>query len=336
MPSSPPDALPVFMFGMERSGTTLLSMMVGAHPDVAVPLATTGIWFDFYDRLDQYGGMRSAQDTERLVDAVLENERVKLWRCELDRSRILGAVEAGDFGSVVAAFHAEYARAQGKTRWANMDIATLDSMHVVNRWFPDARFLHIVRDGRDVALSNQTMPYGPGNIAECATAWERRITLSLRMGDLLGPERYLAFRYESLIAQPRETLERICAFLGLGFSEDMLAYADTVDNRVPADKQWLWPELKSPPQVSKIDRWRREMSENQRIVFEGIAGSTLREMGYDAYDRLPRRISAHLLELAYFLGRGGRINRLLRRLGIRRRTALERGAGRERGSSSNA
>lgn len=317
---------PVFLFGMERSGTTLLSMMVGAHPDMAVPLATTGMWFDFFGRLGEYGRLSADTDLDRLVDDLLDHERIRLWRTELDRERIRGAVRLGDFGSVVAAFHAEYARAHGKPRWANIDIATLDNMHLVNRWFPDARFVHIVRDGRDVAISNQTMPYGAGNIAECAEAWSRRITTSLRMGDILGPERYLAFRYESLVLEPQVTLGRICDFLGLPFTEQMLAYGETVDARVPADKQWLWPELKSPPQTSKVDRWRREMSENQRIVFEGIAGGTLREMGYDAYDTMPRRATAHLLELGYFLGRGRRLERLLKRFGITRRTRLEKHA----------
>lgn len=321
-----PSAPAVFLFGMERSGTTLLSMMIGAHPEIAVPLATTGMWFDFHNRLAEYGHLSSATDVELLVDDVLAHERVRLWRTDLDRERIRAQVRPGDFGSVVAAVHGEYARAHGKPRWANMDIATLDSMHIANRWFPDARFVHIVRDGRDVALSNQTMPYGPGNIAECATAWQRRITTSLRMGDILGPERYLAFRYESLISEPAATLERICRFLGLGFSEQMLAYGETVDDRVPQEKQWLWPELKSPPQLSKVDRWRHEMTDSQRIVFEGIAGDTLREMGYDSYVEPPRSLGAQLLELGYFLDRGRRLERLLARVGIRRRTRLEKAA----------
>lgn len=320
---------PVFLFGMERSGTTLLSMMVGAHPEIAVPLATTGMWFDFHRRLGDYGGLADAADLDRITDDVLAHERIRLWRTELDRERIRAALRPGDFGSVVAAFHGEYARAHGKPRWANIDIANLDNMHVVNRWFPDARFVHIVRDGRDVALSNQTMPYGPGNIAECAVAWRHRIHTSLRMGDILGAQRYLAFRYESLISEPHTTLERICRFLELSFSDRMLSYGETVDERVPAEKQWLWPELKSPPQLSKVDRWRREMSDNQRIVFEGIAGDTLREMGYETYPQLPRSLGAQLLELGYFLGRGRRLERLLSRLGVRRRTRLEKAAGRK-------
>jgi hypothetical protein len=318
---------PVFLFGMERSGTTLLSMMVGAHPEIAVPLATTGMWYEFYARLEEFGGLATPQDMQRLVDEVAGHERIRLWRTPLDIGRILEAVRPGDFGSVVAAFHQEYARQHGKPRWGNIDIATLDNMHLANRWFPDARFVHIVRDGRDVALSNQTMPYGAGNIDECAEAWARRIGMNLRMGDILGPQRYLAFRYEALIAEPEATLGRICAFLGLPFSAEMLAYGDTVDGRVPKEKQWLWPELKLPPQTSKINRWEREMTLNQRIVFEWRTRELMRELGYPVFDTIPRRFGAHLLELGYFLGRGGRVDRLLRKFGYHRKTSLERKAG---------
>src|SRR3546814_3549913 len=69
-------------------------------------------------------------------------------------------------------------------------------MDLVNAWFGNARFLHIVRDGRDVALSHQTMPYGAGNIAECARAWATRTTASAKMGRILGPARYMTVRFE--------------------------------------------------------------------------------------------------------------------------------------------
>ena len=315
------------MFGMERSGTTLMSMMMGAHPQIAVPLATTGMWFDFFERFSRdYQGAQSPEDLDRLVRDVMAHERIRLWRTPMNRERLLAKVELGDFGSVVTAFHEEYARQLGKPYWGNIDIATLDNMHLAHRWFPDARFLHIVRDGRDVALSNQTMPYGPGNIAECAEAWRKRLGINLRMGDILGPERYFVVCYESLVIDPAATLQGICDFLKIGFSEEMLSYAATVDARVPQEKLWLWPELKSPPQASKVDRWRREMSDSQRTVFEWIAGPLLRDLGYEAREQPPKRFGPYLLELFYFLDRGGRTKRLLRKLGIHRSSKLEREA----------
>lgn len=320
-------AAPTFLFGMERSGTTLLSMMLGAHPRVAVPLATTGMWLEFAQRLHgEFNDLASRDDVVRLVDAALVHERIRLWDAELDRQAVLADLPLGDFGTIVARFHEAYAQAKGKPCWANVDIASLDNMDLVNSWFKDARFLHIVRDGRDVALSHQTMPYGAGNVAECARAWANRTATNAKMGRILGPSRYMTVRFEDLILDTQATLVRICAFIGVRYDAQMLRYCEMVEDKIPASRRWLWPAISRPPQQSKVGRWRRQMTGSQRIVFEGIANQALKEWGYEAYDEVPRSAAAYLLDLWYYLIQGGRLRRLRRRLGFRRVSLLERQA----------
>lgn len=310
---------PVFLFGMERSGTTLLSMMMGAHPHLAVPLSTTGLWYSFYKRLNAgYDGMRTAPDTERLVDDIMAHERIKLWGTPLSREHILAEAIPSRYDTVVYAFHQEYARQKNKRYWGNIDIATLDSMHVAHSLFNNAKFVHIVRDGRDVALSHQSVPFGAGNIAECAEAWITRVRQNLRMGALLGADQYLMIKYEDLVSAPEETLEIICDFIGVEYSPEMLQYHEAVDNNIPDEKQWMWPKLKKPPQKTNINKWKHGMTYNQRIVFENIAAPLLSELDYETFERTPKAIGAYLLETGYFLDRGGRKRRWLGRMGIRR------------------
>jgi hypothetical protein len=318
--------MPTFLFGMERSGTTLLSMMVGSHPQIAVPLATTGMWIDFGQRLASYGHLERREDLVRLVDDVLAHERIKLWDAQLDRARILDGLPLGDYGALLSRVHGEYARAKGKPYWANIDIATLDHMDLVNDWLPTARFVQIVRDGRDVALSHQTMPYGAGNIADCAHAWVARVGINAKMGRILGPDRYHALRFEDLVSDSENTLRRLCDFLGVTFDPAMLRYGAMVDEKIPKDRRWLWPSLNQPPQISKIEIWRHSMRRSQRIVFEDIAAAALKDWGYETFDRRPKSVRAYLLALWYFLTQGGRLRRLGRRLGLTRRSLLERRA----------
>lgn len=326
---------PTFLFGMERSGTTLLAMMMGAHPQIAVPLSTTGMWYDFFARVQRdYHGLTDDEAITRLVDDVLVHERIRLWNTELERERILANCQPGDFGSVVAAVHHEYARQRSKPHWANSDIATLDAMHLANGWFPNGRFLHIIRDARDVALSHQTMPFGAGNIAECALAWRHRVGQSLRMGAILGPNRYLAIRYEDLILESESTLRHICGFLGVPFSPVMLDYGVAVEQTIPEHKLWLWPEIKKPPQRSKVEIWKNRMSAAQRTVCEWNAGDLLRELGYETFATPPRQLPAYLLELWYFIGRGHRWNRLKGKLGLAGKSRLEKQASRREGTTN--
>lgn len=324
---------PTFLFGMERSGTTLLSMMVGAHPEMAVPLATTGMWIDFGQRLEAYGHLKTGDDLGRLVDDVLSHERVRLWDAELERKKVLEDLPLGDYGAVIGRVHGAYARAKGKPYWANIDIATLDHMELVNDWLPTARFVQIVRDGRDVALSHQTMPYGSGNIADCAHAWVARVGVNAKMGRILGPERYLALRFEDLVGDSEPTLKRLCRFLGLAYDPAMLRYAEMVDEKIPTDRRWLWPAIDKPPQSGKLALWRRGMTETQRIVFEDIAAESLKNWGYESYDPPPKSLRAHGLGLWYFMTQKGRLRRLSRRLGLGRRSVLERRAEAEKDRS---
>ena len=318
-----PDEGGIFLFGMERSGTTLLSMIVGSHPDIAVPLATAGLWYDVADRRG-FHAPGSEVDQVTLVQELLEHERIRRWDCELTSDDVLPLCRGGDYPSLIAAFHQAYANAQGKPTWANLDIATLDRLHTMNDWFPNARFVHIYRDARDVAISHQTMPYGSGNLAECADAWSRRLTVNLRMGQILGPKRYMTISYEKLVNDPEPVLRELCRFLGVSFSTEMLSYAEMADAKIPHDRRWLWPNLVGPLDQKAAHRWRRAMSMTRRIVVERYAGGLLKELGYETLEPLPRRLGAEALDLACFLDRGGRTKRTLQKFGLRRPSLLER------------
>lgn len=323
---------PVFMFGFERSGTTLLSMIVGAHPDIAVPFSVTGMWYRYWDRIADYGHLRTRDDLVRMVADLLGEERIQLWDARFSRDEILADLEPGSFAAVVDRFHSAYARAKGKAHWANLDIATLDRMDSAHAWFPRARFIHIVRDGRDIALSHETMPYGAANVLEAAEAWSHRLQVNLKMGAILGPARYLVVRYEDLVLDTEPTLRRMCEFMGVPYAEQMMKYTEMVEEKVPEDRRWLWPALDKPPVKDNAYRWKSRMGDAKRIVFEGAGREMLAELGYEVYESVPKRPAAYALELWCLLNRGGRFARLARRFGVRSRSKLERDWQRKRKS----
>jgi len=148
--------------------------------------------------------------------------------------------------------------------------------------FPESRFVHIVRDGRDVALSLMEVDFGPDSIDEAALRWRRSVRQGRRVGGLLGPGRYLEVRYETLVAEPGDVLPRICSFLDLRFDEAMLRYFETAGSALRGmnDRQrGHHPNVHSPPTVGIRD-WRRQMNSAQVAAFEAIAGDALEELGY--------------------------------------------------------
>lgn len=304
---------PVFMFGMERSGTTLLSMMVGAHPEIAVPLSTTGMWYQFQAQLDNYSKSTMGLDLKRLINDILSHERIKLWDAQLSQKDVLAALKGECLEDCLLAFHASYAHKKGKPYWASMDIAHMDHVSLLNQWFPDARFIHIIRDPRDVALSYRGYRYGSSNMLECAQNWTRGVEGSLREGAVLGSERYYVLRYEDLILKPEDSLKNLCDFLGVAYAPQMLEYGEMVSQKVPNNKRDLWPILDQKPQADKVERWRRELNSAQCAIIEDWTKDLLSKLNYPISIKGNRPFLSFLLELWYFADRGGRFNRLIKR-----------------------
>jgi hypothetical protein len=315
---------PVFMFGFERSGTTLLSMMMGAHPKLAVPLSVTGLWYRYAEMLGGYESLNTESALEKLVADILKEERIALWDEVIEHNDVMSNLKEKSFSGVIAAVHGSYAQKKGKPFWGNLDIVTLDEMPVANSWFPDARFVHIVRDGRDVALSHETMPYGAANTLDCAQSWDRRLTTNMQMGRMLPASRYKIIRYEDLVLDSAKTLDELCDFLDLEYSPEMLNYTEMVDGKIPEDRRWLWPALDQKPQKSKCYGWKLKMDKKRRIVFEGEAGSLLREFGYDTWNRVPKSVMGYLYEFWCFLGREGRLRRISKALGFSSQSHLQK------------
>ena len=303
---------PTFLFGFERSGTTILTMMVGAHPRLSCPLSVTGTWWDFAARLSEYDDLQTHSGIVRMVAAVAAHERLKLWKVDFDEAAIVGTIRPGRFDDLVNAFHGAAARAEGKDAWACMDIATLFRFEEVVRLFPQGRFVQIVRDGRDVALSFKGYRFGGLNALEVADRWSRATVTADRIGHALGQDRYLRIAYEDLIAMPEQTLDRLCDFMGERFDPAMLDYAGDVSRKVPDATRDLWPKLDRPPQTDRIARWTREMKASERYVIEEEAGEALDRFGY-ARGGTGFSAGGELRGAWCWLTRGARLKRLARR-----------------------
>ncbi len=161
----------------------------------------------------------------------------------------------------------------------------MQHLELLERLFAEARFVHLVRDGRDAAVSFLAMPEGvvtrtwahPRDAAGFACQWRTEVEAAAALGERVGPERYLEVRYEQLVAAPEETIRAVCAFVSLPYEPGMLDYAGTVDLRdKPHQKR-----LAQPPTAGVRD-WRTEMAPADVAAFEEIAGDLLRRLGYEA------------------------------------------------------
>jgi hypothetical protein len=159
----------------------------------------------------------------------------------------------------------------------------MQNLRLLERLFPDALYVHLIRDGRDAALSFLAMPPGivtetwmhPRTPAQFACQWRTEVAAARRLGGRAGA-RYLEVRYEELVGDVESTLRRICDFARLEYEPSMVDYAGNVDVSAKPHQQ----RLMQPPTKGVRD-WRTQMSAADVEAFEHVAGDLLRELGYE-------------------------------------------------------
>ena len=280
MPTQRPPA--PFVVGVPRSGTTLLRLMLDAHPQLAIPAET-----HFFPELIE-GWEELAHDDDapaKVFGLVTSHSRwPELGISETQLRERLGEAGELDLPGSLRAVGQAYALAAGKSRWGDKTPGYVTAMAQIQGVLPEARFVHVIRDGRDVAVSLVGVGWGPEDTAAAARLWSRRIRIARRQAARLAPDTYTEVRYEGLVSDPREALERLCGFLELPFSEEMLSYwerGSKVLESMAAERRRQHASVTGPPTPERIGRWRRDLADDERRKFESIAGETLEELGYE-------------------------------------------------------
>jgi hypothetical protein len=286
-----------FVVGVGRSGTTLLRMMLDSHPDLAIPPET-----HFLNPLIQASG-RLRFNPKVATKTMVKDERRRWNDFGLTEEQLLTElerVEPFNTTDAVRAFYFAYAARFGKHRWGDKTPDYIRKMKKLQNMLPEARFIHVIRDGRDAGLSQNKRIVKRGKDAipprEMARRWRKRIVKSRVDADEI--EHYIEVRYEDLVTDTEATLRRVCEHVELEFDPAMLRYYERAEERLqemagalPAKKGR--PEREAgeriaahalttkPPQEDRVAVWKTEMSEEENSEFEHAAGYLLDELGYE-------------------------------------------------------
>jgi hypothetical protein len=281
-----------FIVGVPRSGTTLLRLQLDSHSDLAIP-PETGLG-------DLLAGVNGAAPTRaELLDAITA---LGTWPdFGVTREELAEAFERAGRWSVadgVRAYYALYASSRGKSRYGDKTPGHARHMGAIAEALPEARFIHIIRDGRDVAASLRDLPFAPagGDMAAIAALWRDTIWRARRIAETLP--HYVEVRYERLVTEPEAVLRELCDFLELTFDPAMLEAHLRADRRLAelrtatfddgvvrfGDGTEIATLTRRPPDPSRVGRWREVLSEHEVARFERFAGAALAAEGYAPYE----------------------------------------------------
>lgn len=273
------ESAPFFIVGAGRSGTTLLRLILTGHSRLYIPPET---WFlrDLVREFPLQGALAQPQ-IERAVAAMVHHER---W-ADLDvpadavRARVAALMASGamTLRDLVDVVYRHLAQTAGKPRIGDKTPHYFAIVRQLAALYPAARFVHLLRDGHDVAMSwidaGWQRYYEPGFEWPAAVRCLARDCLAL-------PERVLAVRYEDLVRQPEATTRQICAFLGEAFEPGMLDWPQRAAMVASRDRH-LHARLPQPLAESAIGVWRARLSGGACFAMEACLHRELRVAGYD-------------------------------------------------------
>lgn len=282
-----------FILGNPRSGTTLLRLMLTCHPKIHVPPECGFIiwWAKKYFR---EGGVIAFSEINKIIDDLISSKKFEFWKLEYDEiKKAFRRLDSINYEKICTILYTLHSNNNGKINAVLGDKNNFHTKHILdlNMIFPDCKFIHIVRDGRDVAASylsikdcEMTSDYYPKlkkDIESIAKEWSENLSIVSRNFKELQSSRLLEIKYEDLVTEPQKILRRVCNHLGLEFVNSMLDFhiINKRDKLEPIEfLEWKSQTLE-PVNNSSIGRYKI-LGKDSLKLFEKIAIKSLSKYGY--------------------------------------------------------
>ncbi|GAB4532299.1 MAG: sulfotransferase [Anaerolineales bacterium] len=276
-----PPATPFFIIGVHRSGTTLLRFMLSSHPRLYIPPES-----DFIPRFFRKApqGELSLAQVRRYLEIIFTRYRfVEEWQGTPPAPQDFYAqMESRTPARFLDHLYGLYAAQNGALRWGDKTPIYASYLPVLHAIFPQAQFIHIIRDPFDASLSlldRYAVREFHIDVYYAARNWVRRIRQVQAAARHLPAGQYLEIRYEALVQQPQETLQNVCAFLGETFHPDMLAQHQLAQERIAPDSHFF-ANVRKPVNADSLGRGRRSLSAADKRLIQHVAGGLMDELGY--------------------------------------------------------
>jgi hypothetical protein len=270
------DCRPIFVAGLERSGTSLIYALLTSHPNIAMT-RRTNLWTHFYN---QYGDLGRPENFERCLALMMQYKR--LVPLHLDPIRIRQEFWQGEssYGRLFALIEKHYVERVGKLRWGDKSLNTERYAEPIFAAYPQARILHMIRDPRDRYASALTRwQTNRGGVGAATAMWLASVNLA-RRNQARYPNQYKIVRYELLATAPEETLHDICAFIGEEYTPAMLIMDGAKSFRDEGGNSSYGQREPGRISTSSIGRFRQVLSKREIAFMQLFAAQTMLTFDY--------------------------------------------------------
>lgn len=252
---------PIFIIGCPRSGTTLLASLVSATV-YGAPVETHFIT-KYFKMLDSYGDLSVKKNFSLLLNDILAERPVMQWKLDSDVDRFYDELDSFRYEHIADRICMKMAEKKGYGAWGDKTPHYIKDLDIIYKLFPESKYIYIIRDGRDVALSLLEREWGPANIYDCAQIWKAHNVKSATLEKIESNGQLYTLKYEDLLDNAEEIVLGIYKFLDVEY-----------------DKKEVTRLLRTIKK-GNYNKWKKRMSPGQIKVFENVAADTLKRFGYE-------------------------------------------------------
>ena len=280
-PQSPKVITPIFKGGCQRSGTTLLGVMPGSHKEcLTIP--------EFHVKIEALKFQEQSENgtaPQDVLDYIKSHHgfRGRVWAeipdLESAPQHEVGSSYKGLLEWLVTRYGQHFAKTDFRM-WVDDSPRNIRNLHTLLAIFPEAKAIHIVRDGRGVAASVMRLDWGPNTIVGAAHWWLQNVSHGLAAESALGKDRIIRVKYEELITNPEAVMVGLCSWLGIDYDPEMAKGTDVKrESIVSRPKDFLL--IGKEPDQTRARAWERELKHRQIEIFESRTQEFLPYLGYD-------------------------------------------------------
>ncbi len=273
---------PIQIIGTQRSGSNLLRLILNQSSKISAH-HPPHILTVFYPIIHKYGDLNQNKNFERLINDVcrlVETNPVK-WDLHLSREEIFSCCVKRTLIEVFKEVYKMMAKKDKAVYWCCKSMANVNFYKEIESNGMKPYYIHLVRDGRDVASSFKKTLVGEKHTYHLANIWKENFLLAKEVFKNVEKERYLTIQYEKLITNPIKVLQDINGFLNLDLDESALNYFDSNESKNTAAAGFMWSNLTSPIMANNTNKFIKTLGETEIEIFERVAGDILVENGYE-------------------------------------------------------
>lgn len=261
--------------------------MIGAHSEfICTPESQFKTRFLRHSSIVNGTGI----DIPAAASIIKRDWRFRIWGLNL---HALPLEEMNSYPELILRIVKEYGCKVGKKNariWVDHTPSNVKNADSLLRLFPEARFIHIVRDGRGVAASIMPLDWGANTIDRAAHSWVKRLSDYLNIESSLGNKKIMRVGFEDLVLEPETVLKRICHFLGIDYQSQMVRGGGFTVPQYTSRQHSL---VGRPPDPKEADAWGGMLTPRQVEIFEAIASEVLSSLGYPLmYGKSARKMTA--------------------------------------------